>query len=217
MAEIRNNHLGCMKPVVNNGMSTTNLNWWNRRISGTHQQYVRRKQIRRLVGDSSWWGFHSPIWKVVKQVGPRNAEPWNKWSDMGPPLIHGWVKVHPTVTAVDFSGRWAVRGPITSWTFDGFLDCQDEIVLPTIGSKSGDSCRGLYLGPLTSSSLRIYLEPGSIVTWCSRQLGATGSKYVRNWKIRVSFTMPVIIFTIKFWKLDNLFDPNKPCCDLFCK
>ena len=28
MEEIPNNHLGCIKPVVNNGISTTNLNWW---------------------------------------------------------------------------------------------------------------------------------------------------------------------------------------------
>ena len=40
MAEIPNNHLGgCWNPI-NNGMFTTNLNWWNRQISGTHQQYV---------------------------------------------------------------------------------------------------------------------------------------------------------------------------------
>ena len=27
-ADIPNNHLGCIKPVVNNGISTNNLNWW---------------------------------------------------------------------------------------------------------------------------------------------------------------------------------------------
>ncbi len=37
MAEIL--HLGwCWNPI-NNGISTTNLNWWVYRISGTHQQY----------------------------------------------------------------------------------------------------------------------------------------------------------------------------------
>ena len=40
MAEIPNNHLRwCWNPI-NNGISTTNLNWWFRQISGTHQQYV---------------------------------------------------------------------------------------------------------------------------------------------------------------------------------
>ena len=33
------NHLGwCEKNPINNGISTTNLNWWVYRISGTHQQ-----------------------------------------------------------------------------------------------------------------------------------------------------------------------------------
>jgi len=34
----RENHLGFIKTLGNNGISTTNLNWFSRRISGCHQQ-----------------------------------------------------------------------------------------------------------------------------------------------------------------------------------
>ena len=33
MEEIPNKHLGCIKPIVNNGRKTTNFNWFSRRIS----------------------------------------------------------------------------------------------------------------------------------------------------------------------------------------
>ena len=47
------------EPVVNNGISTTNLNWFSRRISGCHQQY----HLHILVG-----GFN-PFEKYARQNG----------------------------------------------------------------------------------------------------------------------------------------------------
>ena len=64
---------GCTKPVVNNGISTTNFNWWVYRISEPST-----KSAKILWKRSKSW--RNNVWKNLLKW---SSDPWRFWQNMG--------------------------------------------------------------------------------------------------------------------------------------